>query len=109
MGKDRRDGYTAMKMNGNLQLIGVKRWGHLQEKTETWHKGGIQESMEVTLAVTHNIGNVELEEATSYSQAGTQWRDRHQPTHKTFNPIFILSTSNKGAGDEAETEGVANQ
>jgi hypothetical protein len=27
VGKDRRDGKMAMKMNGNLQLTGVKRWG----------------------------------------------------------------------------------
>ena len=45
--------------------------GHLQDKTEAWNKGGTQESMGVTLAVTYNIGNMEPEEATSCSQAGT--------------------------------------
>ena len=63
----------------------------------------------VTLAVTHYIGDVEPEETTS-CQAGApveQWR--HQPTHKTFNPKFILSTRNAGMGDGAETEGMANQ
>ena len=45
--------------------------GHLQDETETWDKGGTQESMGVTLAVTHSIGDMEPEEATSCSQAGT--------------------------------------
>lgn len=27
VGKDRRDDWRAMKINGNLQLTGVKRWG----------------------------------------------------------------------------------
>ena len=37
---------------------------------ETWDKGGTQESMGVTLAVTHSIGNIEPEEGTLYGQAG---------------------------------------
>ena len=82
----------AMKINGSLQLTGMKRWGHLQEETETWDKEGAQESMGVTLAVTHYIGDIKLEDATSCSQSGY----RHQPTHKTFNPECILSTRNSG-------------
>ena len=46
-------------------------WGHLQDETETWDKGGTQESMGVTLAVTHSIGDMEPEEATSCSQVET--------------------------------------
>jgi hypothetical protein len=38
--------------------------------TKTWDDGGAQELMRVTLAVTHNIGDKEPEEATSCSQAG---------------------------------------
>ena len=60
-----------MKMNENLQVMGLKRWRHLQNKTETWYKGGAQESMGVTLAVTHNIWGMEPEEATFCSHAGT--------------------------------------
>jgi hypothetical protein len=41
--------------------------GHLQDEKETWDKGGTQESMGVTLAVTHNIGDMEPEETTSSS------------------------------------------
>ena len=33
---------------------------HLQDVTETWGKGGAQESMGVTLAATHSIGNKEI-------------------------------------------------
>ena len=47
------------------------RWGHLQDETETWDKGGTQESMGVTLAVTHYIGDMEPQEATSCIQTGT--------------------------------------
>ena len=53
----------AMRINGKLQLTGVLRWGgsdHLLEKTETWDKGGTQESMGVTLPVTHYIGDMEV-------------------------------------------------
>ena len=45
--------------------------GHLQDKTETWDKRGAQELIEVTLAVTHYIGDMELEEATFCIQTGT--------------------------------------
>lgn len=64
MGKDRRDGWTVTKMNGNLQLTGVG--GHLQDETETWDKGGAQKLMGVTLAVTHYTGDMEPEEATRH-------------------------------------------
>ena len=37
----------------------VKRWGHLQEETETRGRQGAQESIQVTLAVTHSIGDME--------------------------------------------------
>ena len=55
-----------MRMNGNLQLTGVKRWeGHLQDETETWDKGGTQESIGLTLAMTHYTGDMEPEVAAS--------------------------------------------
>jgi len=44
---------------------------HLQEETETWNKGGAQESKGVILAVTHSTGDMEPEEATSCNQAET--------------------------------------
>ena len=71
VGKDRQDGQMAMKMNGNLQQMGIRRWGHLQDETETWDKGGTEESMEVTLAMTTYSGDMEPEEATFCSQTGT--------------------------------------
>jgi hypothetical protein len=33
----------------------------------------------------------------------------YQPTHKAFNPKFILSTKNADTGDRTETKGMANQ
>jgi hypothetical protein len=57
-----------------MRICNWQGWGggrHLQDKAETWDKGGAQESMEVTLAVAHYFGAMEPEEATSYSQAGT--------------------------------------
>ena len=78
---------------------------HLQNETETWDKGGAQESMGVSLAVTHSIGNVGPEEATSCSQARSLMEQQgHQPTHKTSDAKPILSTRNTRMGDEAETE-----
>ena len=59
----------ATRMNGNLQ--GCRCGGHLQEEIETWDKGGAQESMGMTLAMSHYNGNMEPEEATSCSQTGT--------------------------------------
>ena len=66
-------GESGVKMNRNLQLMEVRSWGggQLQDETETWDKGGAQESMGVTLAVTHCTGDTEPEEATSCSQAET--------------------------------------
>lgn len=82
----------------------------LQDKTETWDKRGIQESMGVTLTVTHYTGDMEPKEATSCNQAGTPVeRQRHPPMQKTFNPNFILSTRNAATRDRTETEGLANQ
>lgn len=48
--------------------------GGVSRKSETWDRGGSQESMRVTLAEMPNIGNMEPEKATSRSRAGTQWR-----------------------------------
>lgn len=45
--------------------------GHLQDVTETWNRGGTQESMELTLTVTHYIDNTEPEEVSSCNQTGT--------------------------------------
>jgi hypothetical protein len=64
----------------------------------------------MTLAVTNYIEDIKPKEATSCSQAGTSMEQkRHQLTHKTFNPKFILSIRNAGSGDGAETEKMANQ
>ena len=41
----------AMRMNGNLQLTGVKVEGHLQDLIGTRDKGGTQESIGVPLAL----------------------------------------------------------
>jgi hypothetical protein len=49
-------------------------WGvgrHLQDKTETWEKGGSQESTGMNLAVTDDIRDTEPEEVTFCTQAET--------------------------------------
>lgn len=56
-----------MKINVNLKLIGVSRWGHLQTVQRSWRR----ESMGVTLAVFHNISVMKPEEAAFGNQAGT--------------------------------------
>ena len=59
----------VMKMYGNLNWDEDVGGGHLQDEIETWDKGGVQESMGVTLAVTHTE-DMEPEEAASCSQTG---------------------------------------
>ena len=69
-----------MRMNGNLQVMGGESRRRLQDKTESWDKGGAQESMGVTLAVTHNTEDMEPGEVVSCGQAGI-------PTHpQNFQP-----------------------
>jgi hypothetical protein len=66
--------------------------------------------MEVKLVVTHSIRDVEPGEAASWGQARTPVEGLgHQPTQKTFDPKFILSTRNAGIGDGEETEEMAKQ
>ena len=60
----------AMKMDGDLQQTERRRWGHLQDETESWDNEGTKEGVRVTIAVIHQIGDMEFEEATSCSQAG---------------------------------------
>jgi hypothetical protein len=58
MWQNRRYSQMAIKMNCNLKLTSIRRWGeHLQDERKSWDKGGTQESMGLTLAVTHNIGD----------------------------------------------------
>jgi hypothetical protein len=100
----------AMKMNGYLQRTGWGGGGHLQDETETWSKGFTQESMLVTLAVTHYIEDMEPEEVSSCNQTEIPLQlSRHKPIHKTFNPRFIQSTRNAGLGDKENTEAMANK
>lgn len=61
----------TMIIIGNLQLIVVITWEDLYDETETWNKGGIQESMGLALLVTHNIVDGGLEEVTICSQTVT--------------------------------------
>ena len=94
VGKNSRDIRMAMRMNGNLQLTGVGSWGHLQSETETWDKGGAQESMGVSLTVTHSIGDMASEEITSCSQAEM----RGTPTHPQNFPPKIYPVYKKCRG-----------
>ena len=61
---------------------------HLQEETETTDKGGAQESMGVTLAVTHSIGDMDPREAASCGQTETPVE------HRDTKPPIKLSTQN---------------
>ena len=102
MGKDRRDCHMAMRMYGNVQLTRVRRWRWgISRMTQRpgWDKGSAQESMGVTLPLTHYFGDMEPEEATFCSKAGISMEQyKLQLTHKTFNPKFILFTRHTGTG-----------
>jgi hypothetical protein len=62
------------------------------------------------LTVTHSIRDMEPGKAVFCGQTETPVeQQRHQPTHKTFDPKFILSTRSAGIGDEADTERMSKQ
>jgi hypothetical protein len=66
--------------------------------------------MGVTLAETHSSEDMEPDEATTYSQAGSPVEQKgHQSTHKTFNPKFVLRIRNAGTEDRTETEGMTKR
>ena len=67
-----KESLIATKMNENMWLK-ICGWGggeNFQVETETWYKKGAQESMVVKLTVINNTDDIEIEEATSFSQAG---------------------------------------
>jgi hypothetical protein len=65
--------------------------------------------MEMTLAMTHSIGDMEHEQATSCGQGITLVVSQgYHLTHKTINSKFIMSARNVGSGDGTDTEGLAN-
>jgi hypothetical protein len=61
----------AMKMNGDLQLTGVRRSGVGGGGNISRTRHGTQESMVVTFAVTHYTGDMEPEEDISCIETGT--------------------------------------
>ena len=62
VGKDRRDGQMAVRMNGNTQLAGWEHRLGISKMIETMGKRDTQETMGVSLDVTHSIGDVESQE-----------------------------------------------
>jgi hypothetical protein len=69
----------------------------------------VPKNLWVTLDVTHSIADMQFEEVTSCSQAATSVeRWRHQLSHNTFQPKFILSTKNACMGVQTEAEGLTN-
>lgn len=99
-----------MRMNGkSITDRSGKVWG-ISKKRQRWiREAPKNQSIGVSLIVTHNIGDMEPEEATSCSQAGFQMEQSgQQPTYKTFNPKLTLSTRNAETKDGAETVGMAN-
>ena len=71
MGRDRKDSQIAMRMNGNLHLRSMGGREHLQELSKSWDKRGTLESLRVSLAVTHSIGDKEPDAANFCSHSGT--------------------------------------
>jgi hypothetical protein len=94
------------RMKGNLEYGGLgASQGHARDLR--WER--LQKSMWRTLTETHSSGDVEPEEATSCSQAGTTMeRERHQLTQKTFHSNISCLQKIQGWWME-QTEGMANQ
>lgn len=40
--RDRRDEQGGIKMNENLQMTGVRGWGHRENMTENWASGNTE-------------------------------------------------------------------
>ena len=66
--------------------------------------------MGVTLAVTHNIRNMELKRLPPVFRQEPPWNNRDtNPPNKTFKSKLTLSTRNVGMENGSETEGMPNQ
>ena len=99
----------VLRMNGNLQVTAVK-WGHLQDERESWDNESAQESLWVTLAEIHSIGDRNLKRPPPVARQKPQWNDRDtNSNHKTFYSKFIPSTRNSGTADGAEIQRMATQ
>ena len=71
----------AMKMNGNLQLTGEVVWGISRTRQRPGIREAPKNQWEGTLAMTHYIGDMEPEEATSCSQTGTPVNENNGTEH----------------------------
>lgn len=54
---------------------------HFQGETETWNRGGDQESMTVAITLHHSTGDIVPGEAASCDQAGNPGRAIGPPSH----------------------------
>jgi hypothetical protein len=71
VGRDRRDGQMAMRMNGNLQLVGVGRKGATRGHARDLKKGRHPRINGGDLSCYSKHGDVEFEDATPRSKAKT--------------------------------------
>lgn len=68
VGRDKKEGQRAQETEWKFAAAGGGRvCSHLPE---TWNGGASQKSLVMTFAETHSRGDMEPEEATSWSQAG---------------------------------------
>lgn len=76
------DSQIAMKVNGNLQLKGERRWEVSPGNGRDLEKAGAQESMLVILSMTHYIGVWNLKRPSPITRQQPQWgnRNTNQPT-----------------------------
>jgi hypothetical protein len=99
IGRDWREVQRAIRINGNLQLPGVRIRGRgksLGSSRDLCRKGFL-ESMWATIAKMPKSGDMEPEEATSYSQEGPPGGGIRTPIHpQNFDPKFVLSKRNAG-------------
>jgi hypothetical protein len=76
MGRDRRKGQRARRMNGNLQLLeGWGRGGGIFRKSQRPRMDG--GSQEVTLAEMNNSGYMESERPPPVARQNPQWRGKN--------------------------------
>ena len=71
VGRDRREGQRARRMNGNLYLVGAGLEG-VRNIPGTWDGEGYHESIQATLADMPNSRDMKPEEATTCRRQDSQ-------------------------------------
>jgi hypothetical protein len=99
---------TAMKMNGNLQLTGVRRQGTSLGKMETWEREVLKNQWCYLSCDSQHWGCGTWRGYLLQPYRNPMEQEGHPLTHKISNMKLILSIRNANIVDGVEIEGLAN-